>query len=260
MSANVLCDPYIWESPSILLKTSPFRTAAYSCASELVNQIVVIILIFIAFGSIVSAAIKNANGVLGGLCIGILFSIPNIITLIFIKRESENFTDATMKEKAKLWAKNRAENDKAGVKFAEEQRRKIDDLAPAVGVIGSKNTGIQSKPYKTDPSARNPFMNVLIDELKYNPGRPRAASVLDPVVKVELDDFFRTEFFNDPTDVFGRKQGQRQFVTQPATSIPNDVDSYQNWLYRIPGKTCKEGNPDACVPGTNGAVMPWLSK
>lgn len=242
MSANVLCDPYIWESPSILLKTSPFRAAAYSCASELVNQIVVIVLIFTAFGSIVSATMKNANGVIGGLCVGILFSIPNIINLIFIKRQSENFADATeLAERGKL-------------------RNNLDGLTPAVDVIGSKNTGIQSKPYKTEPSARNPFMNVLIDELKYNPGRPRAASVLDPVVKVQLDDFFRTEFFNDPTDVFGRKQGQRQFVTQPATSIPNDVDSYQNWLYRIPGKTCKEGNPDACVPGTNGGVIPWLSK
>jgi len=203
---------------------------------------------------------KNANGVLGGLCVGLLFSIPNIISLIFIKRQSENFADATIKQKAKEWAKNADENNKAGMNFAEEQRHKLDGLTPAVDVIGSKNTGIQSKPYTTEPSARNPFMNVLIDELKYNPGRPRAASVLDPTVKVQLDDFFRTEFFSDPTDVFGRKQSQRQFITQPATSIPNDVDSYQNWLYKIPGKTCKEGNPEACVPGTNGAVIPWLSK
>ena len=244
----------------ILLKTTPFRVAAYTCASELVNQIFVIILIFTAFGSIVSAAMKNANGVIGGFSIGVLFSIPNIVSLIFIKRQSENFTDATIKEKARQWAKNADENNKEGVKRTRDAQSNLDSLTPAVGVIGSKNTGIQSKPYKTDPSARNPFMNVLIDELKYNPGRPRAASVLDPVVKVQLDDFFRTEFFNDPTDVFGRKQSQRQFVTQPATSIPNDVDSYQNWLYRIPGKTCKEGNPDACVPGTNGAVIPWLSK
>lgn len=229
MPTNLLCDPYIWENPLILLKTNPFKSAAYSCASELLNQIFVIIIIFTAFGGIVSAAMKNTNGVLAGFLIGVLFSMPAFVSLVFIRKQSENFTDSAT-------------------------------VLPSVDVIGSKNSGIESKPYKTSPSARNPFMNVLVDELKYNPTRPRAASVLDPVVKVQLDDFFRTEFFNDPTDVFGRSQGQRQFITQPATSIPNDVDSYQNWLYKIPGKTCKEGNPNACLPGTNGAAIPWLSK
>jgi hypothetical protein len=109
------------------------------------------------------------------------------------------------------------------------------------------------------PTAKNPFMNVLIDELKYNPTRPLAASVLDPNIKVTLEEFFRTDFYSDPTDVFGKTQSQRQFVTMPSTGIPNDVDSYQNWLYRIPGKTCKEGGRAACVGGTNGAVVPWLN-
>jgi len=109
------------------------------------------------------------------------------------------------------------------------------------------------------PSAKNPFMNVLIDEIKYNPTRPLAASVLDPSVKVTLEEFFRTDFYSDPTDVFGKTQSQRQFVTMPSTSIPNDVDSYQNWLYRIPGKTCKEGGREACLPGTDGGAVTWLN-
>lgn len=109
------------------------------------------------------------------------------------------------------------------------------------------------------PTAKNPFMNVLIDEIKYNPTRPLAASVLDPSVKVTLDEFFRTDFYSDPTDVFGKTQSQRQFVAMPSTGIPNDVDSYQNWLYRIPGKTCKEGGREACLPGTDGGAIPWLN-
>jgi hypothetical protein len=108
------------------------------------------------------------------------------------------------------------------------------------------------------PTARNPFMNVLADEVRYNPGRPPAASVLDPSVKISLDDFFRTEFARDPTDVFGRSQSQREFITMPSTSIPNDVESYQNWLYKIPGKTCKEGGREACIPGTDGYI-PWMN-
>lgn len=109
------------------------------------------------------------------------------------------------------------------------------------------------------PTAKNPFMNVLIDEIKYNPTRPLAASVLDPSVKVTLEEFFRTDFYSDPTDVFGKSQSQRQFVAMPSTSIPNDVDSYQNWLYRIPGKTCKEGGREACIPGTDGGAVTWLN-
>jgi hypothetical protein len=109
------------------------------------------------------------------------------------------------------------------------------------------------------PTAKNPFMNVLIDEIRYNPTRPLAASVMDSSVKVTLEEFFRTDFYSDPTDVFGKTQSQRQFVTMPSTSIPNDVGSYQNWLYKIPGKTCKEGGREACLPGTDGGAVTWLN-
>jgi hypothetical protein len=113
---------------------------------------------------------------------------------------------------------------------------------------------------KTRPTAHNPFMNVLLDELKYNPTRPPADSISDPNNQVILDDFFRVQWTSDPTDVFGKAQSQREFYTMPSTSVPNDQGSFQNWLYLIPGKTCKEGNRDACYPGTNGGPIPWLSQ
>jgi hypothetical protein len=112
----------------------------------------------------------------------------------------------------------------------------------------------------TRPTANNPFMNVLLDELKYNPTRPSADSVQNQTNKVILDDFFRVQWFSDPTDVFGKTQGQRQFYTMPSTSVPNDQGSFQNWLYLIPGKTCKEGGRDACYPGTNGGPITILSQ
>ena len=111
----------------------------------------------------------------------------------------------------------------------------------------------------TRPVARNPFMNVLLDELTYNPNKPAAESITHPLNNIILDDYFRVQWNSDPTDVFGRSQGQRQFYTTPSTSIPNDQESYQNWLYLIPGKTCKEGGRDSCIPGTQGATIPWLS-
>jgi hypothetical protein len=131
-------------------------------------------------------------------------------------------------------------------------------------------TGIQevdAAPYSgpalpdfTPPTSRNPFMNVLLDEYKYNPHRPSAASVADPSVKQTFDDYFRVQWFSDPTDVFGKNQSQRQFITQPSTSIPNDRESYQNWLYKIPGKTCKQGGRESCLPGTDGSPVTWLNQ
>jgi hypothetical protein len=114
-------------------------------------------------------------------------------------------------------------------------------------------------PDYTPPSARNLFMNVLIDEYKYNPDRPAAAPVTDPLVKQTLDDYFRVQWFSDPTDVFGKNQSQRQFVTQPSTTVPNDQGSFADWLYKIPGKTCKEGGREACLAGTDGGPVPWLN-
>ncbi len=119
---------------------------------------------------------------------------------------------------------------------------------------------VEQYPYETKPSAANPFMNVLLDELKYNPERPAAAPVGSPMVKTTLNDFFKVQWTSDPTDVFGKTQSQRQFYTMPNTTVPNDRASYQNWLYLIPGKTCKEGGKEQCVPGTNGGAIPWLSK
>ena len=112
----------------------------------------------------------------------------------------------------------------------------------------------------TGPTAANPFMNVLLDEIKYNPTRAPAAPVNDPSLRATLDDFFRVQWTSDPTDVFGKSQGQRSFYTMPSTSIPSDRESYQDWLYKVPGKTCKEGGRDKCYPGTNGAAMPILNQ
>ena len=112
----------------------------------------------------------------------------------------------------------------------------------------------------TFPTLKNPFMNVLNDEITYNPGRAAAAPADAPMVKQSLDDFFRTNFYNDPTDVFGKQQDQRQFYTMPSTSIPNDRESLQNWLYNIYPKPCKAGGREACYAGTDGGPITSLNQ
>jgi hypothetical protein len=112
----------------------------------------------------------------------------------------------------------------------------------------------------TEPTASNPFMNLLVSDYKNKPNKPAALSNSNPIIKQGLDDYFRTQWYSDPTDVFGKTQSQRQFITMPSTSIPNDRESYQNWLYKIPGKTCKEGGREACLAGTDGGSVTWLNQ
>lgn len=109
--------------------------------------------------------------------------------------------------------------------------------------------------YRADPSGPNPFMNVLINELSDFPTRPPAKYSASSEVKTQLSQQFQVQVYGDPGDVWNRNQGQRQFYTNPSTSIPNDRESYQNWLYRIPGKTCKEGNIAVCKPATDGGPI-----
>ena len=44
--------------------------------------------------------------------------------------------------------------------------------------------------------------------------------------------------------MFGKLNSQRNFYTTPSTTIPNDRESFQKWLYNTP-QTCKE-NQEFC--------------
>jgi hypothetical protein len=131
-----------------------------------------------------------------------------------------------------------------------------DNFAGAPGI----EEGFLNGYGETLPSNANPFMNVLVPEYKYNPERAPAAEVDDPKVKQGLDDFFRTHFYNDPTDVFGKSQDQRQFVTMPSTSIPNDRESFMKWCYNIVPQNCKSGGRAGCLPGTDGGPIVSLNQ
>lgn len=110
---------------------------------------------------------------------------------------------------------------------------------------------------RTEPTMANPFMNVLISEISDNPERNPAANVESVRVKAALDQYFETMFASDPGDTWGKTQSQRQWYTNPSTTIPNDQASYADWLYRVPGQTCKEGNQEVCVFDTGAAQLPW---
>jgi hypothetical protein len=112
---------------------------------------------------------------------------------------------------------------------------------------------------KTYPTAENPFMNVQPAEIHDNPTRGEAAPITTPKIKQKLDDYFRVQWYSDPTDVFGKTQSQSRFITMPSTSIPNDRESLLQWQYGLPEGTCKSGNKKACRAGTDGSPVTWLN-
>ena len=229
--AKILCDPYIWENPRVAFYTSIFGPNQDACVSEVVNHIVFTAVVLGIAGTLFTKVSASSIPMVAAIVGFFVLTAPTLRLALLKSKQYEAFQGS-------------------GNSIVEEE--------PPVVVVPSAPT-MRSSPYTT-PTARNPFMNVLVDEYKYNPKRSIAASVMDPSVQVTLDDFFRTEFVRDPTDVFGRSQSQRQFITMPSTSIPNDQESYQNWLYKLEGKTCKEGGREACLPGTDGGALPWLNQ
>lgn len=231
MKLYPFCDPYVWENPKVLLDTG-FIVRKHKdgkCASEYVNNMIFVFSLAFALGTVATVWLEETRPLMVLLGLAVIYSLPTVWTLVEIQTTRESFTDA-----------------------APVAAAPAGELYDVIGMGAAPAT-------RTLPTAANPFMNVLVDEIKYNPTRPIAKSIMDPSVRVVLDDFFRTEFNADPTDVFGKTQSQRQFVSMPSTGIPNDQESYQNWLYKIPGKTCKEGGREACLPGTDGGAIPWLN-
>ena len=230
-----LCDPYAWEDPAGFLRNAwgkSFQCAQgrKPCASELINQIIFIYLFVIIAGSIIAIFLQYPLAIAISVLFGSLYLIPVFKALQDVK-------DFGNPPKSAIDPQLERFQDVAGV----------EDIAPD-----------EAGEY-TAPTARNPFMNVLIDEIKYNPTRPPAMPINDPGVENTLDAAFRVQFLSDPTDVFGKTQSQREFVAMPSTTVPNDQGSFADWLYRIPGKTCKEGGREACLPGTDGGPVTWLN-
>ena len=221
-----LCDPYFYEDPRYLFRSSwidrYLNRRRGVCASELVNEIVFVYIFSILCGAIAGVVVGlDTAPIIAGMAAS-LYLIPTFLQL----RNVDGF-------------------------------RQSAATGALLDASGSHAEGFEPMPLpeSIQISKANPFDNVLVSDYTFAPKRPAAT----PKTTTELDEMFRVNWYNDQTDVFGKTQSQRMFITQPSTTIPNDQESYQNWLYKIPGKTCKEGNPEACYAGTEGAPMPWLN-
>ena len=256
------CEPPFWKNISVLLNFS--LQYSPTCEHSKFNFTARLIIV-----SLIVGLIASIFGGLSFFLVALLFGITTALVIVFTTKDGTGGTGGT------------------GGKGKDEYYE-VPYVAPPIGyeaplgggfgggVEGFANGGstpgsvqpyseVDAFPYSgpmlpeyTPPTSRNLFMNVLVDQIKYNPDRPPAAPINNPTVKQTIDDYFRVQWFSDPTDVFGKNQSQRQFVTQPSTTVPNDQGAFANWLYKIPGKTCKEGG--TCFAGTDGGPVTWLNQ
>lgn len=111
----------------------------------------------------------------------------------------------------------------------------------------------------TNPTEKNPIMNVLLPERKDNPNRAPAAPSYDKNVEKKINkdtQEFIAKNFNDPTiteklfqdlgDKFIFDRSMRQWYSTPNTQIPNDQGSFADWCYGDM-VSCKEGHELACT-------------
>jgi hypothetical protein len=255
-----LCDPYVWEDPRYLFRSSwldrYLNRRRGVCMSELVNEIIFVYVFSLFAGLAAGVYIGVSSGpVLAGIA-ATIYLIPTFLKL----QDVEGFRAACLSGTG-VTLPGGANND--GIPAGAWKKPPVEEgfqaARPAtfndVGVAGNDtHLPLQDDTYEC---VKNPFHNVLVDQIKYAPTRAAAPDITKR--KKELDEFFRVQWYSDPTDVFGKAQSQREFVSAPVTTIPNDQESYQNWLYKIPGKTCKEGGAANCWGGTDGAPMPWLN-
>jgi hypothetical protein len=247
------CEAPFWQQPSVLFEHFALTYEA-QCPHSAWN--------FLARMVILSLFVGMVGSALGGLMVipvAALFGALTAFALMMVPRTDHGqykelpMTTVVVPDPEAYVAplKEHFVNGGASIQPVEDPvGREAIDAAPYSG---------PALPDHTPPTSRNPFMNILLDEIKYQPHRPPAAPVTDPAVEQVMDDYFRIQWHSDPTDVYGKKQGQRQFITQPSTTVPNDQGAFADWLYKVPGKTCKEGGRPACMAMTETGHIPWMS-
>ena len=93
------------------------------------------------------------------------------------------------------------------------------------------------------PTYDNPFMNPSIADIALNPERGPACPVHK--VKDDIDRKF-SSLFNELDDEYSRHSMMRSYYTVPSTTIPNKQREFADWLYKVDGKTCKDGDGTKC--------------
>ena len=111
-----------------------------------------------------------------------------------------------------------------------------------------KNNENYVKKNFTTPTKKNPAMNILMDEYKYNPDREPAAPIYNDQIKQEVNEKAKnenTKLYRNLGDNILYENSMHNFYTMPNTKIPNDQKEFALFCYgNMP--SCKEGDSLQC--------------
>lgn len=116
----------------------------------------------------------------------------------------------------------------------------------------SKNNSNQSFTY---PTKKNPLMNVLLPEIKYNPERNAAAPSFNPNIETKINESAGNvgpdpRLFLDLGDTIDFEQSMQRFYTTANSRVANDQTSFAKFCYGdMP--SCKDGDGLQCVKDNN---------
>ena len=115
-----------------------------------------------------------------------------------------------------------------------------------------------------EPSSTNPFSNVMVPDYELNPHKLPAPPVDRPEVSNQIlqqavnlvqeanpsQPGITDKLFRDVNDQLNFEQSMRPFMSNPATTIPNDQGAFAQFCYGSM-VSCKEGNLFACARNTS---------
>ncbi len=103
---------------------------------------------------------------------------------------------------------------------------------------GENRTCERVAEYFTAPTKDNPFMNIdLIGDPKDKP--PATPYYDNEEVARDVEDKFNSDLYRDTSDVYGKRNSQRQFYTTPSTVVPGNQTSFAKFLFNL-DTTAKE--------------------
>ena len=139
-----------------------------------------------------------------------------------------------------------------------EQKRIEEFENPALEVL--KNANFDPVGIFDTPTSVNPLSNVLLPDIDFNPHKKPAPPTMSEETKSLILENAKQlvaeanpsqpdiveKLFTDLGDKLKFEQSMQQFVSNPATTIPNDQTAFAEFCY---GNmiSCKEGNEFACA-------------
>ena len=129
-------------------------------------------------------------------------------------------------------------------------KKKINKKIVKEGFTGRKLYE-KTKQAFTNPTKKNPLMNVLLPEIKYNPHRKAGAPAFNPSVEEKINESAGNvgpdpRLFLDLGDSINFEQSMQRFYTTANSRVANDQTAFAKFCYGdMP--SCKEGDGLQCV-------------